>query len=199
MLDVIRQTGRVSVVTPPAGDLVSLSDLKLHLRVEHSDDDALISRALRSAVEELDSPRGWLGRSLLSRTLRLTLDESPPDVLFLPGPPVTSVTTVTYRNTDDEFVEIDADDYLTDLTAEPALLWIGADGWPSDIKCSGPDLLRVDYVAGYASRAAVPAPVAQWLLIRVGELYRDREASVLGTIPTPLRHVERMLDNHRIR
>lgn len=193
-----RQVGRVSVVTPNAGEVVVTADVKAHLRIDHSTEDTLIAALMAAAVNEIDSPNGWLGRSLLSRTLRLTLDAPPPDVLYLPGPPVTAINSVKYRDEDDAFVTIDSADYLSDLTAEPALLWIGEDGWPSGMQ-QGPDCLRVEYVAGYASAAAIPKAVRQWLLIRAAELYRDREGSVLGVPSTPLRHVDRMLDNLRVR
>lgn len=195
-----RQVGRLSVVTPNAGPVITTADVKLHLRVDHSTEDTPIAAALAAAVEELDvGTKGWLGRSILSQTLKLTLDSQPPDVLYLPGPPVTSVSSVKYRDEDDVIQTIASSEYLSDLTAEPALLWIGENGWPSDMKCDGPDLVRIEYVAGYANAAAVPKAVRQWLLIRAAELYRDREGSVLGVTTTPLRHVDRMLDNLRVR
>lgn len=194
----LRQDGRVSVVTPPAGDVVSTTDAKLHLRVDHATEDALIASLVKAAVDELDPPRGWLGRSLLSRTLQLRLDERPPESIVLPGPPVTAVSSVKYRGEDNVFVTIDPSLYFSDLTAEPALLWAGPDGWPQEMK-DGPDMFRVEYVAGYASAAAIPEAIKQWIKIRVGELYRDREASVVGTIATRLEHVDRMLDNWRVR
>lgn len=193
------QVGRVSVVSPPGADPLDLADdVKPHLRVDHSDEDDLITDAFKAAVNEIDAPRGWLGRSLITRTLLLTLDDLPPSVLYLPGPPVTSVSSVKYRDADDEIVTIDSGDYLTDLTAEPALLWIGDGGWPTNF-ADGPDVLRVEYVAGYANADAIPRAIRQWLLMRTAELYRDREPTVLNARPSVLQHADRMLDNWRVR
>ena len=193
-----RQVGRVSVVTPATTDILTAAEAKAHLRVETSSDDALITELIKAATEELDPPRGWLGRSLITRTLRLTLDAFPPDVLYLPGPPVTSVSSVKYRDTNDVIQTLDVSLYLTDLIAEPALLWIGDDGWPDAIM-GGPDTVRIDYVAGYANAAAIPHAIRQWLLIRIGDLYRDREGTVLNATPAIVGHVDHMLDNWRIR
>lgn len=192
------QCGRVSVTAPPAGLPLDLeTEVKPHLRVEHDDEDDLIELCVAAAVQQLDTPDGWLGRSLVSRTLRLTLDAPPPDVIRLPGPPVTAISSVAYRDQDDEFVTIDSADYLSDLTAAPALLWPGDAGWPP--MKGGPDTMRITYVAGYASAAAVPKVIKQWLLIRTADLYRDRESLVLGASVAPVSHIDRMLDNWRVR
>jgi len=185
-------------VTPPAVDILGLdSELKPHLRVEHADENDGIIDAYKAALNEIDSPNGMLGRSLITRTLRLTLDAPPPDVVRIPMPPVTAISTITYRDCDDVFQAIDSADYLSDLTAEPALVWPKT-SWPSGIK-GGPDTFRIEYVAGYANAASVPDVIKQWLKLRTGDYYRDRETVLLGITPTELPHIKRMLDNWRVR
>lgn len=196
MVNVIRQNGRVSVVTAPTGDVFTQRELNTHLRVDGSAEDSFIKACLAAAIGEIDSPNGWLGRSLLSRTLRLTLDELPENEIKLPGSPVTSITSITYRDSDDVWQTVPATDYTSDLTAEPALVW-PVDVWPSEM-VGGLDGVRIQYVAGYSSGAAIPAPIRQWLLMRVAELYRDREPSIVGTITARLNHADRMLDAWRI-
>jgi len=199
-----RQAGRLAVVEAPTEDVLDLDDLKLHLRIDHDDEDTYLMELAQAAVDEIDTPRGWLGRSLAKRTLRLTLDDLPPSKIYLPGPPIISVESVEYRNLDDELITIDASEYESDLLAEPGLIWPKRDGfwlrdsWPNDIK-GGPDTFRVEYVAGYESADDVPMLVRQWLRMRVGEMYRDREGTIIGTIQTQLTHFERALDNLRVR
>ena len=204
-----RDFGRVSVLVAPASDPISLDDpggVKQHLRVDDPSEDDLITNALQGAVNEIDSPDGWLGRSLITRTLRLTLDRYPPRVVYLPGPPVTEIKKITVRDSDDNLDVIydsvapaDEIGLMSDLTAAPALIWPDDTiGWPSDIK-GGPDSVRIDYVAGYADEDAIPRAIRQWLLMRTAELYRDREPSVLGVASNPLRHADRMLDSLRVR
>lgn len=199
------QHGRLSVVTAATGEVVSLADAKLHLRVDHSDEDAYIQGLVTAAAAEVDSPRGWLGRSLLTKTLRLTLDVPPPHTVYLPGVPVQSVSSVEYRDRDGTLQAVTASDYETDLTAEPALLWPARAGelcresWPHDMDWHGPDVFRVEYVAGYGTEADIPQIIKQWILTRVGDMYRDREGTIIGTIQAQLTHVERALDNMRVR
>lgn len=198
------QDGRVSVVTEPSGLPVSVNAAKTHLRIEHSAEDGTLRDLIQSAADELGSPKGWLGRSLKTQTLRLTLDAYPPAKVYLPGPPVTKVNTIEVRGSDDAFTTVyDADgaiDTLTlqsDLTAAPAWIWPSDTvGWPSDIK-NDIDAVRIEYHAGYAADA-LPKVIRQWLLMRVAELYRDREPSVLAVASTELPHAKRMLDNLRV-
>lgn len=202
-----RQCGRVSVVTPPATLALSVEDAKLHLRVEHDDDDDLIEDCINAAIGELDAPKGWLGRALFTRTQRLTLDAYPPPVVYLPGPITTAISTIHVRNADDEIVKIydsgvgDPTDDIglqSDLTAEPALLWPSDSiGWPTDIK-GGIDSVRIDYVTGYATAAAIPEVMLQWLKLRTADYYRDRESLLLGIAPVRNPVADRMLDNWRV-
>ena len=60
----------LSLITPPPTPVVSLSDLKLHLRVDHGYEDTLISQLEIAAVGYLDGWRGVLGRAILSQVWR---------------------------------------------------------------------------------------------------------------------------------
>lgn len=88
----------LTLITPPTTPVVQLSDLKLHLRVDHADEDALISQLEASAVGYLDGWRGVLGRAILSQVWRQEfcgwgdLGLSLPDV---------SSVAVTYLDEDD--------------------------------------------------------------------------------------------------
>ena len=202
-----RDIARISVVTAATAlPLVVATEVRTHLRIGHSAEDDALTQKLNSAIGELAAPIGWLGRSIMPQTLRLTLDGPPPRVIYLPGPPVTKIETIKTRGDDDTLTTIyddgtsvDTIGLKTDLTAEPALIWPDDDiGWPSDIK-QGPDSMRIDYDAGYADAASVPSEIKEWLLLRVGELYRDREASMLGIAGNPLHHAQYMLSNLRVR
>lgn len=58
----------MKLITPPVGPVVSLADLKAHLRVDHSDEDALITSLEAGAVAYLDGWGGILGRCIMAQT-----------------------------------------------------------------------------------------------------------------------------------
>lgn len=205
-----RQEGRVSYASGSPGALIPTSDLKTHLRITHSSEDSYLDTLIAAATDEIDMPRtdnappGWLGRTLITRKLKLTLNAVPPSVIRLPGPPVTAIDKVEYRESDDTFTEITSSDYHSDLDQEPALLWhddewpVWPGDWPQDIK-GGPDTFRVEYTAGYADASSVPAVIKHYVLMRAAEMYRDREGTNRGTISKRFEHFDRMLDNWRVR
>ena len=49
-------------ISAPAALPVSLEELKAHLRVEHAEEDAALTRLLGAATSALDGPTGQLGR-----------------------------------------------------------------------------------------------------------------------------------------
>jgi hypothetical protein len=77
-------------VTPPATAVVLLADLKEHLRVDHADDDALITAYEAAAVAYLDGWRGILGRCILSQQWAVTYGEA--GTYRLPLPDVSEVS-----------------------------------------------------------------------------------------------------------
>lgn len=86
----------LTLITPPASPVVPLADLKLHLRVDASDEDALITSLEAAAVGYLDGWRGVLGRAILSQVWRQEFDSW--GLLRLAMPDVSEVT-VTYLDT----------------------------------------------------------------------------------------------------
>ena len=58
---------RFGLITAPAAEPITVTDTKKHMRVEHSDDDALIARLINVAIEFVDA-RGALGKTMITQT-----------------------------------------------------------------------------------------------------------------------------------
>ena len=207
----VTQEWRLSVATPPVAPVATVAELQRQARIlfpgeadpfSGAEDDDL-DRMIAAATQLIDSPEGWLGRSLITRTLRLSLDRSPPRIVRLPSPPVASITQVAYTDPDGVDVVVLSGDLATEGyrfdrsdTGQAALIW--NDDWPDTE--DRPARIRIDYVAGYGLASDdIPDVAKHYILMRAAELYRDREASVVGTIHTKLEHVERALDGFRVR
>lgn len=79
-------------VTPPAGPVVSLADLKAHLRVVGDHDDAQITALEAACVAHLDGWRGVLGRCILPQQWQVSYPGA--GVWPLPFPDVTAVEAI---------------------------------------------------------------------------------------------------------
>jgi len=137
----------------PAEKVVSLDAVKLHLRVDHTDDDAVISALIDAAIDHLDGWGGILGRALVNQTWRQDFGGFVCDRLRLPLVPVTSAPTITYYDSQNA-QETLADSYwqvLTDALGPYVALKPGQ-SWPSSY--SRADAVSVTFVAGYGPTGA---------------------------------------------
>lgn len=167
------------VQTAPAVEPVTLTEAKAHLRVDTDADDDLIEALITAA-------RVWCEnvsrRAFVTQTLDLTLDTWPPSTgLYLPRPPIQSVTSITYTDEDGDSDTVSSDDYLLD-TASGRLALKAASSWPSvTLQRIGGVVVR--YVAGYGLATAVPQTFKQAILLVVGEWYENRENATQGQVP----------------
>lgn len=78
------------LVTAPTAEVVTLADMKAHLRVTHTAEDDLILALTEAAVAYLDGWTGVLGRCIAPQTWRVTYDG--PGTYTLPMPDVTTAS-----------------------------------------------------------------------------------------------------------
>lgn len=164
----------------PASEPVSLTEAKLHLRVEVSDDDALIAALITAAREYVEESAR---RALVTQTWRLSLSGWPGgNSIELSRPPLQSVTSIIYKDSAGASTTWAAANYLVDTDSEPGrvVLAYGA-SWPSvTLYPSNP--IQITYVAGYGAASAVPQRLRQAVLLLVGHWYENRESTISGTI-----------------
>ena len=200
------------LVSPPAEEPVSLAEAKLHLRVDFSDDDALITAlitAARAAAETMT------GRQLVTARWKLVLDSFPGPSLMgvpagtpfsLPGHailipkcPIQSLVSIQYLDMASTWQVMPATDYTVDLACEPARITpVFGKIWPITLPQIG--AVTVTFDAGYGAANTVPEGLKSWIKLRVGSLYAHREEIALlnrGSIES-LPFVDGLLDPFRM-
>lgn len=180
----------IRVATPPAVEPVTLAEAKLHLRVDGSDEDALIARLISAAREQAEQE---LDRAVAPQTLQLLLDAFPAGAIRLPRGPVTSVTSVQYVDDAGVLQTIAGANYaLDDAQIDAWLLPAYGFDWPATRDEA--NAVRVTYVAGWSS---CPAAVQQWILLAVGTMFASREADS-DRPALPQDFSRRLLDRYRV-
>jgi len=169
----------------------SLEAARLHLRVDADDEDELIMRLMAAAADEAEllTQRG-IGVS----TWRLTLDAFPQGAIALGMPPVQSIVSLQYVDVDGVLQAVAPAALDVALDDEPALVSPPSGAWPATATRNA--AVRVEFTAGWPA-SEVPAPVVQWMLLRIGSLYEHREADATQA-PAPVEFVSRMLDPYRV-
>lgn len=188
----------LKLITAPAAEPVTLTEAKLHLRVDHDTEDDLITDLIVAAREKAEH---LTGRALITQTWDRVLDAFPAGGIELGMPPVQSITSISYVDTSGATVALVADDYTLDNTTDPGWLIPSAalGAWPSTYDAA--NVVTVRFVAGYgASGASVPATIRQFILLELGTMYKLRESIVAGVSLSELPGVyhERLLDRYRL-
>lgn len=199
-------------ISPPATEPITLDEAKAHLRVDLTDDDALITALIVAARQYAESETG---RSLITQSWRLILDGFPGgrgpgtngsissllpgNAILLDQAPVQSISTIQYLDTGGAWQTLPESEWVAELQSAPARITPAfGKTWPAVLPQIGS--VKVEFVAGYGDAAAVPQGIKIWMLLRLGALYENREevsAMRQGKIE-PLPYVDRLLDAYRV-
>ena len=186
-------------VTPPAAEPVSLAEAKAHLRVDTSDDDALITSLIVAARQWCE---GYQNRAYVTQTWDLVLDDWPadpcPDRVRVPLPPLQSVASLKYTDADGVQATMPATDYLVDVASQPGRLVLAyGKVWPT-VTLRPAAAIEVRFTAGYGLAVAVPETVKQAIKLLVGHLYEHREATSVDELSEVSFAVKALLGLERI-
>ncbi len=182
----------VTKATTPA---VDIDEVKAHLRVDSTDEDALIEAMTATATETAEQ---ITGRALMLQTWELTLDEFP-DVIDLTRVPVSAITSITYKDTAGATQTLGSGLYRLRASDDYGFAAIAPaynTEWPDTL--DDIDAVTVRYVAGYANAAAVPQPIKSWILLQVGATFENRESEASGST-SKLAFADGFLDRYRVR
>lgn len=146
---------------------VDLTLAKAHLRVTHSDEDALIAQYMAAA-------KAWVERytALVTEETELTqtfLEFG--DYLELSRGPVVELTEIAYTDTSGD------PQTVTGARLQGLLIYPPTAGWPGTETYS---TITVTYDAGYGGYNPVPDELTSAQLLLIGHWYANREAVAVG-------------------
>lgn len=158
----------LQLLTPPAAEPVTLAEAKAHLKIDTSDEDALVATLITAARARAE----WhTGRAFVTQRWRLRLDVWPQQgVIELPLPPLVSVEEVAVTDAGGIRSVLDTASYRVDTASAPGRVIVTAR--PPSLRAR--DGLEVAFTAGYGDASAVPAAIKQAILEIVADLYTHR-------------------------
>lgn len=169
------------LITAPAVPLVSLEEAKAHCRVDHDDENAILTGLVTAATSLLDGYSGVLGRALINQTWRVNLCSWPPCRIRLPLSPVSAISSIKYFDAANVERTLNAANYaLFEDAQSPYAGWASNASLPSLFERE--DAIAVEFVAGYGDAPEdVPEAIRLAAKLLVGDFYENREASIVGT------------------
>ena len=176
----------LKIITPPTEEQISLVEARLHLRLDDDadspaahPDDTLVAVLITAARQHCEE---WTRRALGTQTVELALDAFPSAEIELPLAPIQSITSVKYVDANEVEQTIAANQYVLDDFQEPGWLLPATDAvWPTPAAVI--NAVKVRYVAGYSLpndspvSNPLPAAIKAAMLLVLGHLYENREAS----------------------
>jgi hypothetical protein len=194
----------IKLRTAPAATPIALADAKQHLRVDVTDDDALITLLIDAARLHAEN---YCRRAFVTQQWDLYLDAFPKQNYFgvlpgyasvdqfipsilqaergytirfrggkieLPFPPLQSVDYIKYYDVTGTLQTLDPSLYTVDPASEPGVITPAPDQFWPNTQ-NVMNAVRIGFTAGYGDPTTVPAGLKHWLLLRVGSLYENRE------------------------
>lgn len=159
----------IAELTPPVAEPITLAEAKAHLRLDGSEEDALVTALIRTAREHLERETGL---ALMARTFRLYLDGWPEGrVIRIGRGPVQSIETVTVYDDTGSPVEADLGGYVLDGAGHPARLMLPVRPEPARAMNG----IEIDFTAGFGEGAAdVPDTLKRAMLTHVAAMFELR-------------------------
>jgi hypothetical protein len=181
---------RWSITTAPVAEPVALADVKAHLVIDGSQDDALLTSLITVAREACEDVTG---RFIAPCSVRYTLDWWPQTAsewwdgvrempisatreratfVELPRPPLISVSAVTAYSDADVPTVWDTANYFVDTSDpnQPGRLCLRTGHvWPVALR--NRNAVTIDATVGYAT---VPASLCRAIMMMVADLYSNR-------------------------
>ena len=171
---------------------MSLDAAKKHLRVDHSDDDEIISGYLLAAFDMIERRTG---RSLRAITGTLFASEFPAgnEPICVPRPPLVSVTSITYTDTSGNSVTLSAGLYEVITSSVPGeIIPVNGQSWPVALDRRGS--VRVTFAAG--SIGQCPPTILDAVRLYIDYAYHEHTPLQSSRIQE---RIESLISGHRLR
>ena len=161
---------RLILDTGPAVEPVTLDEVKASLKIDDSDENALLTALITAARERVEAS---CRRAVITQAWDFILDEAPAEIV-IPLPPLQVVNGITVIAEDGTETTVDEDIYVVDaggsqpgrVRLKPGCSWPDHRGFASFV---------VNFDAGYGDAAAdVPAPIRQAMLVIVAHMFENR-------------------------
>ena len=189
----------VTRTVEPTYSPVTLSEAKIHCRVDETDEDALISSLIVAATNYAQE---IIQRQIMPASYVLALDGFPRGVrndncssaidgrdILLPYAGALAVASIAYLDTDGASQTVASADYVLSAASKPSRIALAyAQVWPDSY--AQIDAVTVTYTAGFIASTenetvqqdGVPEPIKLAIKLLVSHWFENREAQIIGTV-----------------
>ena len=166
-----------TLITPAADELITVDEVKKHLRVLHNEEDDLIGVYLLAAIENFQE---FTGRVISKSTWSLTFDKFPVNgIVEIARCKVIEVKTISYIDTSGESQELNVQEVRLDAASEPARL-TPAFGKTFPETANVINAVSISFEAGYISATKLNKLDKAAIFLMAAHWYRNRSTVEVG-------------------
>lgn len=166
------------VVTAATESPVTPSEAKAYLRIDHSDDDVMISDLIASATHWVQA---YTRRQLLTCTVTALSSGFDGYSIPLAYPPLQEISSVQYYDESNTLTTMAAARYtylgLPDYKRAALLL---DQNYAIPAVYNRDNAVAITYVAGWDAPQSVPSPIRQAIMYLVADMYENRTPTEAG-------------------
>lgn len=159
-----------------ATDVLSVADAKTFLRVDSSDEDALISDLISVAVESVQKYTGHVFS--YNETMELNLQRF--EAVNLPLTPIVTINSISYRDVSNVQQTLNASSYWIEPLASTSNVLRFKGTTPNLYKYSSHPI-TVSVEIGYEETESIPPMMIHAVRLLVSQYYDQRENFIVGT------------------
>jgi uncharacterized phiE125 gp8 family phage protein len=161
----------------PTAPVLTIDEVKAHLRVDHADEDQLIIGLIDAATAHIDGYNGILGRALVTQTWTVDFPTFR-NRLDIPLGPIQSATIQYYDSTDVQRTLATSVYAVLSDGLGPYVALRYNQQWPQTY--TRDDAVRITFVVGYGAAASVPVAIRAAMLLLIGHWYDNRSTVSVG-------------------
>jgi len=171
------------VVGAAAAPILTMAEVRDHLRLDTTDDDPTVAALLAAATDWFERATD---RKYVAATYRLDLPAFCGSRIELPYPPLASVTHIKAYDQSNVLQTVASSNYEVITNTEPGAVQLLTTGqWPATYVRS--DAVQITYVAGYAVPADVPELAKVGVKMLLAHWHENRESvSPVETFSVPM-------------
>ena len=182
-------------VTISSTPVFTTAEAKAFLKVDTTADDTIIDNLVAAATQ---SCQVYTNQYFIRTTVEQYSDGWG-SIGTLYKSPVSSITSITYYDSDNALQTLDSTNYIVDSVSKPARIGLDVGGVLPNL-ADRINAVIVKYTAGYGTTSAdVPEGIKQAILLTLGNWYENRQSVITGRTATELPlSSQYLLDQYKI-
>jgi len=136
----------LKIITPPAIEPVTVSDVKLYCHIDYDTEDTIIEGWIKAGRETAEN---YQRRAYIRQTWELSEDGFPITPILIPRPPLAGIQSIKYYDYENTETTMDLTDFIIDTSSIPGRVMLGYNiYWPS-VTLRSMDSFKLRFIAGY--------------------------------------------------